>query len=87
MDIIIGRQLKDFLSICVYFVIDGFSQWGQVMPTVSNLSATDEMEHFSFVAISRSSCMISGENVRAILSLRGCPEGGLAMRGSYNASY
>jgi hypothetical protein len=54
---------------------------------VSNLSATEEMEAFSFVAISRSSCMISGEKVRAILSLRGCPEGGLAIRGSYNAKH
>lgn len=54
---------------------------------VSNLSTTEEMEHFSFVAISRIACMISGEKVRAILSLRGCPDGGLGMRGSYNASY
>ena len=52
-----------------------------------SLSATEEMEHLSFVAISRIACMISGEKVRAILSLRGCPEGGLAMRGSYNACY
>jgi hypothetical protein len=54
---------------------------------VINLSATEEMEHFSFVAISRSSCMTSGEMVSAILSLRGCPEGGLAMRGSYNTKH
>jgi hypothetical protein len=31
--------------------------------------------------------MISGVKVRAILSLRGCPEGGLGMRGSYNAKH
>jgi hypothetical protein len=54
---------------------------------VSNLSAMEEMEHLSLVAISRSSCMISGEKVRAILSLRGCPEGGLAIHGSYNANH
>jgi hypothetical protein len=54
---------------------------------VSSLSAIEEMEHLSFVAISRIACMISGEKVSAILSLRGCPEGGLAIRGSYNASY
>jgi hypothetical protein len=54
---------------------------------VSNLSATNEMEHFSFVAISRIACMISGEKVRAILSLRGCPEGGLAIREWYNAKH
>jgi hypothetical protein len=63
------------------------SQWGHVRPAMSSLSATTEMERFSLVAISRSSCMISGEKVRAILSLRGSPEGGLAMRGSYNANH
>jgi hypothetical protein len=45
------------------------------------------MEHFSFVAISRISCMISGGRVSAILSFGGFPDGGLALRGSYNASY
>jgi len=57
------------------------------MPTVISLSAIVEMEHLSFVAISRIACMISGEKVRAILSLRGCPEGGLAMGGSYNTNH
>jgi hypothetical protein len=31
--------------------------------------------------------MISGEKVRAILSFGGFPDGGLAIRESYNASY
>jgi hypothetical protein len=31
--------------------------------------------------------MISGERVRAILSLCGCPEGGLAMRGSCSTKH
>jgi hypothetical protein len=45
------------------------------------------MEHFYILAISRSSFRISGEKVRAILSLRGCPDGGLAIRGSYNVRH
>jgi len=39
----------------------------------------EEMEFLSFVATSRSFCMISGESVRAILSMRGCPVGGFTI--------
>ena len=56
-------------------------------PAVISLSAMLEMDSFSFVASSRISCMISGERVRAIRTLRGLPEGGLAIQESYDANY
>ena len=52
-----------------------------------NFSAIEEMDSFSLLAISRISCMISGERVRAIRTLRGLPEGGLAIRESYDAKH
>jgi len=54
---------------------------------ITKFSTTEEMDSFSFVASSRISCMISGERVRAIRTLRGLPDGGLAMRESYDANY
>jgi hypothetical protein len=54
---------------------------------VSSLSVTEEIEFLSFIAISRIACRISGDRVSAILSFGGFPDGGLAMRESYNASY
>jgi len=54
---------------------------------ITKFSTTEVMDSFSFVASSRISCMISGERVRAIRTLRGLPDGGLAMRESYDANY